>query len=122
MSGKKRPLSPTSIFIITTAITLAVFVIGWLTGYELQVFVFYFIPIGVAGLNCTPVTAYFIAVLSGISWLLSDWLSGYHFTHISYDLWNNAIRTTAFLVLSYAFVKINGSITQKKVGECISHP
>jgi len=106
MSEEKRTLTLTSTFIATIVITMVVFVIDWLTGYELQFFVFYFIPIGVAGLRCAPVTAYFFAVLSGASWLVSDWLSGYPFQHLSYDIWNNAIRTIAFLVLAFTFVKI----------------
>lgn len=106
MGDDKNVLTPKSTFILSLIITLVVFVIDWLTGYELQFFVFYFIPIGVAGLRCAPVTAYFIAILSGISWLVSDWLSGYPFRHLSYDIWNNTIRIIAFVVLAFAFVKI----------------
>jgi len=106
MGDDKSILTPKSTFILTIFITLIVFVIDWLTGYELQFFVFYFIPIGVAGLRCTPATTYFIAILSGISWLVSDWLSGYQFKYLPYEIWNNTIRTIAFLVLAFAFIKI----------------
>lgn len=99
-------ITPTASFIITIIVTLMLGVVDWVSGFELQFFVFYFIPVAVAGWTCTPGRAYFVAILSAAVWYASDWFSGHPYIHISYAFWNTAIRLLAFMILGYAVIRI----------------
>lgn len=99
-------LTPTITFIAAIVFTIMFGVIDWVSGYELQFFVFYFIPVGVAAWSCSPTRTYFIAVLCSVTWFASDWFSGHPYTHTGYLIWNTTIRLVAFLVLGYAILEI----------------
>jgi hypothetical protein len=102
----KLVLTPTVTFVVTIVFTLMLGVVDWASGNELQFFVFYFVPVAIAGWTCNSARAYFIAVLSAVVWFVAAWFSGQPYTHISYTIWNTAIRLVAFLILGYATLRI----------------
>jgi hypothetical protein len=99
-------LSPTATFIAAIALSVMLGVIDWASGYELQFFVFYFIPVGVAAWSCSPIRTYFIDVLCSLTWSAADWLGGQPYSHTGYLIWNTGIRLVAFIVLGYAILQI----------------
>jgi hypothetical protein len=97
-------------------LTLLLGVVDWVTGYELQFFVFYFIPIAIAGWTCSSLRAYLIAILSATVWLMADLFSYHPYAHPIYAVWNTLIRLVAFWVLALAVSRIR-SLLQKTLSE-----
>jgi hypothetical protein len=83
--------------------------VGWLdyvTGYELQFFVFYFLPVSLAAWCLGRTTGLAFAVLSAATWLAADVWSGHPYADRLYLIWNTAIRLAAFLAMASAFSRI----------------
>ena len=107
-------VSPTTTFAWAAVLTAMLGVIDWASGYELQFFVFYFIPIAIAGWTCGAKRGYVIAVLSAGTWFASDLFSGHPYTHVSFAVWNTAIRLIAFLVLTFSVARIRALLKQER--------
>ena len=107
-------LTPTILFVAASVFTLMLGVVDWASGYELQFFVFYFIPVAVVAWNCSPARTYFVAILSSITWFVADWFSGHPYSNIGYSIWNTIIRLTAFLILGYAVLRIKTLLTEQR--------
>ena len=86
-----RP-GPRATFAVAAVLTAIFGVVDWASGYELQFFVFYFIPIATAGWICGARRAYAIAALSAATWFTSDLFSQHPYTHGIYAAWNTIIR------------------------------
>jgi hypothetical protein len=107
-------LSPTSTFAWAAILTAMLGVVDWASGYELQFFVFYFIPVAIAGWTCGAKRGYVIAVLSAVVWLAADIFSGQRYTHVSFAVWNTTIRLLAFLVLAFTVARIRTLLKQER--------
>jgi hypothetical protein len=84
--------------------------LGWLdtyTGYELNFFIFYLIPVWYGAWKLGFKRGGFIAVLSAVSWFVSDRLAGHAYTNWIYWLWNTVIRLGAFMIVAYAVSRIH---------------
>lgn len=93
-------------FSVVIVMTLLLGVVDWVTGYELQFFVFYFIPVAIAGWICSSLRANLIAFLSATVWLIADVFSYHPYAHPIYAVWNTLIRLLAFLILAMAVTRI----------------
>ncbi|MBP9865365.1 MAG: GGDEF domain-containing protein [Candidatus Omnitrophica bacterium] len=89
------------IFLGVVALVLALGVLDTATGYEISFSIFYTVPVLLAArrLGSTAVTV--IAVLSAAVWLVSDLLSGHHYSHFLIPLWNSVMRLGFFLTIAY---------------------
>ncbi|MEI7946351.1 MAG: hypothetical protein WCJ02_06620 [bacterium] len=99
-------LTPTATFIATIVLTLMLGIIDWVSGYELQFFIFYFLPVGIVAWMCNLKRICFVVGLCTLTWFAADWFSGNPYTHIGYAIWNTIIRLVAFLILGYAIFEI----------------
>jgi hypothetical protein len=86
-------------FIIALGLLAFVSGIDFFTGYELQFFVFYFIPIAFAALGCNKIPAYSIAIASSVCWLSVDILSRHPYNVELYRVWNTFIRMFSFILI-----------------------
>ena len=107
-------LTETTAFIVALIMILCIGIIDWVTGNEIQFFVFYFVPITITGLKCSPLKVYLLAILSGISWYVSDLLNGMQYLDISYDIWNNFVRISAFFVIGIAVMQIRTLLEKER--------
>jgi hypothetical protein len=89
-------------------------IVDWASGYELQFFVFYFIPVSAAGWACGARRAYIVSVVSAVVWFAADLFSGHPYTHVSYAIWNTTIRLVAFVVLAFAVARIRALLTEER--------
>jgi hypothetical protein len=89
-------------------------VVDWASGYELQFFVFYFIPIAVAGWACSARCAYLVGLASAAVWFAADHYSGHPYIHFSYAIWNTAIRLMAFLILAFSVTRIRALLDEER--------
>ncbi|MCX6356153.1 MAG: hypothetical protein NTZ78_14815 [Candidatus Aureabacteria bacterium] len=92
-------------FVVACAISLGW--IDWQTGYELNFFVFYFLPVCIAAWYIGLGASVIIAVLCSIIWFSADILSGNRYSSPVIPVWNTMIRLSAFLAIGWAVSKIN---------------
>ena len=107
-------LNPVATFVATLIFVGMLGIVDWASGYELQFFVFYFIPVAVSAWACNAGCAYIVGVASAGVWLAADYFSGHPYTHVSFALWNTMIRLVAFLVLGFAVERIRTLLTQER--------
>ena len=92
------------LFVVAGVIILGF--VDWITGYELNFFVFYFLPVAIAAWVISRGASVFIAVLSAIVWFAADYLSGHvHPSHF-YAVWDIIIRLTSFLLIGWSVSEI----------------
>jgi hypothetical protein len=92
--------------------------VDYFTGYELQFFVFYFIPISLASLKTDKATAYSIALASTLCWFVVDFYADHHYLLEWYRLWNTIIRLVSFLLVAHLLDRSRILLVrQKKLNE-----
>jgi hypothetical protein len=99
-----------------TAVVLVglVGLLDYATGYELRLFVFYFIPIGLAAWVDHRRGGIVIATLSAIAWHLSDLYSGHLWSKEWYAYWNTGTRYLSFLAFALTVSYVSILIAQQK--------
>lgn len=75
--------------------------IDWKTGFELNFFVFYFLPVWLGGWYLGLEAAIVFAVLSGMTWFGADVLSGHPYVSHVFAVWNTMIRLISFLAIGW---------------------
>jgi hypothetical protein len=78
----------------------------WLIGYELNVFVFYFIPIAIGAWFIGLGASMGFAILSALVWFWTDSLAGGHYSSPLYAVWNTMVRLISFIAIGWAVSKI----------------
>jgi len=89
---------------------LLIFIIGWIdwqTGYKLNFFVFYFIPIGITAWFLGIESAIIISITSSLAWYIADKHSGHTYSSNFYLVWNTSIRFVSFMIIGWSFSKVN---------------
>ena len=100
-----------------TIAVLGVLVLGlvdWQTGYELNFFVFYFLPITVAAWFLGLGTAVALAVLSALVWSGADTLSGHEYSSYFYAVWNTTIRLVSFLAIGWTVSRMRNALDHER--------
>lgn len=99
------------------AVTLsAIGILGWLdfiSGYELNFFVFYFLPVIAAATLFRHYGAIATSLISTLTWALADWLSGHAYSASIYAVWNALIRLIAFVTVGLAFARIRDLLARE---------
>jgi len=91
--------------------------IGWLdwrTGYELNFFVFYFIPVSLAAWAFGAGWSVVVAIICACIWAAADKLSGHHYSTTYFAVWNTMNRLTAFVAIGYSVHKIGLLLRSEK--------
>jgi len=87
---------------IAVAIGVSLASVGYLdyvTGYEINVSLFYLIPIFLCGWHCSRSVVVGIALLIGTGHWLADKLSGHIYSHESFRIWNSFNRFVILLIV-----------------------
>jgi hypothetical protein len=87
--------------------TLVIGLLDWLTGYELNFFAFYFVPVSLAAWHLGLGASRFVAVTNALVWLAVDIWSGHAYSSAAIQAWNTAIRLCSFLVISWSVRRIH---------------
>jgi len=102
------------------AVSLAVasvFVLGfidWITGYKLNFFVFYFLPVSVGAWYIGYGAAVILSLLCAFVWFFADAMSGHLYESHFYAVWNTMIRLTSFLAIGWSVSKIRALIIHER--------
>ena len=92
--------------LLSTIIVIVIGLIDWVTGYELNFFVFYFIPVSIAAWYIGLGASLGISVLCALVWFGADVMSGHVHSLYFYAAWNTMIRLASFLAIGWALSKI----------------
>ena len=96
------------------ALTALLGLIDWKTGYELNFFLFYFLPVTMAAWSVGLSAAVGFSVLCGIVWGVADALSGHTYPANIYAVWNTTIRLTSFLVIGWSVARIRTLLDRER--------
>ena len=88
--------------VIGEANILLLGLVDWKTGFELNFFVFYVLPVWIGGWYLGLETAMAFAVLSALTWFGADVLSGHTYASHLYAVWNTMIRLVSFLTIGWS--------------------
>lgn len=87
--------------------------IDYYTGYELNFFVFYFIPVGIAAYALGVVPALGVSVLCAITWAIAEDQSGHTYSSHFLAVWNTMIRLAAFVAIGVAVARIKSLLDRQ---------
>lgn len=96
-------------FLLATLACGGVFFLGWidwLTGHELNFFVFYFLPVALAAWFFGLGEAMTVSVVSATVWFLANDMAGQAFSAHRFAVWNTGIRLVSFLSIGYAIARM----------------
>lgn len=105
-----------------SGILLLIFIIGWIdwqTGYKLNFFLFYFLPVIITAWFFGFAPAVIVSLISSLGWYTADQLAGHTYSSNFYLAWNMSIRLVSFLIIAWSFSKVNYLFhaEEKKSGE-----
>jgi hypothetical protein len=92
--------------IIVCLIVSILGLVDWLTGFELNFFVFYFLPVSLAAWFLGFGASMAVAVLCAMVWSGADLLSGHIYSSHLYAVWNTMVRLVSFLSIGGALSRI----------------
>jgi hypothetical protein len=92
--------------LLAVAVTLVVGLIDWVTGYELNCFVLYFVPVSLAAWFLGLPGAVGLSVFSAMVWFGADVLTGHTYTAHFYAVWDTMIRLASFLAIGWAMATV----------------
>jgi len=100
-------------WIWATISILILLVIGFVdarTDFELNLFVFYFLPIALGAWFLGEVAAVTFAVLATVAWYGADVISGHVYTSNFFTVWDTVIHLLSFFIVGKATFKIQSTL------------
>ena len=107
-----RKLLPTCAVVI--AVIAVIVAMGWVTRHEVNVFVFYFIPVALAAWRINAMSSYAVGMLCAFVGFLVDRHSGSAVVSPMVTLWNVVMRLIAFIVIGYLVGRIQTLLTASR--------
>lgn len=92
-------------------------VIGWLqwmAGYDLNFFLFYFLPVSVGAWYLGFGAAVTLSVFSALMWFGAVALSGHVYASQVYAVWNTTIRLGSFLAMGLSVAKMRQALDHER--------
>lgn len=114
--GKDMRRRMTSAAFTLGAVSIAIFLglIDYISGYDLNFFVFYFIPVALTAWKVGPRSAAIVAVMCAACWFFVDILSEHRYSHPIYAYWNAGIRLLSFLVVAAAVWTLRAALERER--------
>lgn len=98
---------------ISLLILLTLCSVDYITGYEIGLFIFYFIPVSIAAWFAGKRSGIIMAFLSAICWYIADFYTHHPYSKAYLIYWETFIRLISFLTTALTIAKIK----QLKVNE-----
>lgn len=96
--------------------------IDYLTGYELGLFVLYFIPVGLAAWWGSRGAGLTFACAAAVCWYASDRLAGHPYSQALFIYWETFMRLVSYLTTAFTLSKIReGMRRQEDLLRMVSH-
>jgi signal transduction histidine kinase len=91
------------LIVVVVALVLGVGVVDYLTGFEVSLLIFYFVPVCVAVAGIGWRTGLVTAIASVATWIAGDYLAGAQYRHLFVPVWNALIALAANCVVVWLF-------------------
>jgi signal transduction histidine kinase len=88
---------------LIAGLVLVVGIADYLTGFEVSLLIFYFIPVCIAVAGIGWRTGLVTAVASVATWIAGDYLAGAEYRHVFVLVWNALIALSAYCVVVWLF-------------------
>jgi hypothetical protein len=99
---------------MTVAGVLTLGLVDWVSGYELNFFVFYFLPVSIAAWLLGFPSSVAVGVLSALVWFGADLLSGHEYSSPAYAVWNTTIRLVSFLAIGWSLSRMRQALDRER--------
>lgn len=106
----KKPLPTWLWALISLGLIILIGEMHRLTGYELNIFVFYFVPISISAWFIGFSASMGLAILSAIVWFWTDSLAGNVYSSHFYAVWNTMVRLISFIAIGWSVHKIRRTL------------
>jgi hypothetical protein len=111
--------SPSTVTTIVrvAAATGAILALGYadyVSGHELSFAIFYVFPVGWRGWQIGWRTAFAMAVLSSVTWHVSNLAAGAAFQHVATPYWNTATRFAFFVVIVFLLARVRCALENER--------
>lgn len=104
---------------LLTALSLTLFAvlasIDYLMGDEIEVAVFYSLPISLAAWYIGRGLGIFLSIVSAIAWLVTNLIHGFNLEDVPRHFWNASVGLGYFLILTYALTALKRALDREKV-------
>jgi signal transduction histidine kinase len=119
---RRKVVKLTLLVILGLFLVLCLGYVDYITGFDLNFFVFYFIPISFIAWFAGRSTGILFSILAALVWLYVDRFSGHPYTQPSFAYWNAFIRWSSFVILAIAISQIKSMLEKEKLlKEELSH-
>lgn len=98
------------------ALTLGVGFIDYISGYEFNFFVFYFIPISITAWYLGMLPSVIVSLASITIWYLADYYTGHRYSIYVFAIWNTIILLVSFLVIGWTIARLRELFKKEQQG------
>jgi hypothetical protein len=99
--------------ILTVVGVLVLGWVDWVTGYELNFYLFYFLPVSVGAWFLGLGSSVSLSVFSAMVWFGADVLSGHLHSSHAHAVWNTTILLASFLAMGWAVSKMRQALDRE---------
>jgi len=110
LTGRTRA----ALYLGAACLLLAITWIDYVTGYEVGLFVFYFIPIGLAAWYGSRAAGLGFAVASAVCWYLADRLSLHPYSNAFFIYWETSMRLVAYFTTALTLSSIRSRMRERE--------
>lgn len=96
------------------SLTFAIGLVDWQTGYELNFFVFYFLPVTFCAWRLGLGPSIISSVTCAFVWFGADLMSGHLHSSHGYAVWNTMVRLCSFLAIGWSVQKIHSLLIAER--------
>jgi hypothetical protein len=89
--------------------------LDWVSGFQMNFFAFYFLPVAWLAWAVGAAPAYAAAILSGLVWFVVDQHSGFPYTNEFFGFWNAGMRLISFLIIAFAVSRIRSLLDKSRM-------
>lgn len=109
-----RQQSSRAAFVEAVVLLLAVGLANFIIGYEIDLVLFYLVPILMAVYWCENWVACLMAVLCGAVWWGANAISGHHYTSSTVQVWDLSLHIAFFLLVGFGSVAVKSHSRMSK--------
>ena len=110
LTGKTR----VALYLALAGLLLAITWIDYITGYEIGLFVFYFIPVGLAAWYGSKAAGLAFALASAICWYLADRLSLHPYSNAFFIYWETFMRLVSYFTTALTLSSIRRRMRERE--------
>jgi signal transduction histidine kinase len=109
-----NPRRRAGILVGTTVLLLVIAWIDWISGYEFELFVFYFVPVGIAAWYLGRGWGLAFAVASAVAWYFADRLALHPYSNRLFVYWETLMRLLSYFATALTLSAIRRGLQDRE--------